>query len=126
MNTAIAASETDSLLSKPGRTANHKDDVSNSPRYVRNILFGSAICCALVIGFSCERSGMYNPKKQLKKLDELTQLSIDSMQGISVPLLGRVREPKHKHGKIKVITDKDVNTEGVYHCTSTLMIMRHW
>ena len=124
MASAMHPSETDCLLPKAEEQQKQHANV-NHTRFI-------AGCCMLfavagAIGLTPNRYWKYNPKSQLNQLNILTQTSLDKMLLNNIPLLGRTRNEqsnRHKHGKMNIITGKDVNPK-VYHCTSTLMIMRH-
>ena len=122
--------ETDSLLPKHDAVPRQQGiNDSSSRRHSKLIACWCLLFAAVVIGLNrnpLDNFGMYNPKTQLNQLNTLTQSSIDKLLGIHMPLLGRVRNDhsRDRHGKMNIITGKDVNPK-VYHCTSTLMIMRH-
>jgi hypothetical protein len=132
---AMQPTESDSLLPKPDGSSREKPPRIGTTRS-RFIFCGSILLSfAAAIGFIFHGHNHYNPKSQLNQLNSLTSASLDSLlldlpdSLHDIPLLQRFFPSKqqkttHEHGKLSIITGKDVNPQ-VYHCTSTLMIMRH-
>jgi hypothetical protein len=128
---AMQPTENDSLIPKPdGASREEPPRIGTS----RPILCGILLAAVATIGFTFHEHNSYNPKSQLNELNSLTSASLDSLLDLpdslrDIPLLKRFftskqEEQKNAHGKLSIITGKDVNPQ-VYHCTSTLMIMRH-
>lgn len=108
--------ETDSLLPTP-RTL-FRDEHSRSIKHHR---FIKGIIAAGALGILCYfiQQQWHRPNKQISKLNELTNSVLAPILESPLPLLGRP-----KQGKMNLLTDQDINPK-IYHCTSTLMIMRH-
>ncbi|KAL3793754.1 hypothetical protein HJC23_013316 [Cyclotella cryptica] len=130
MNSAntMQPTETDSLL--PTSSTASRDGRTPPNRKSWRLLF-CGISAAGVIGFSCNRPlghRGYQPNRQINQLNALTQTSLDAL--LDVPKLGRPNPTSHaqsrkrRHGKMNILTEQDVSPK-VYHCTSTLIIMRH-
>ena len=120
--------ETDSLLPTSSTASRDVRARSNRTRW-RLLFYG--ISAAGVIGLSCHHprgQRGYQPSRQINQLNALTQTSLAAL--LDAPKLGRPNPSSHaqsrkrKHGKMNIMTEQDISSK-VYHCTSTLIIMRH-
>jgi hypothetical protein len=118
--------EIDSLL--PTKSSLRQDQQGSRKPSRLNWLI---ICCGgviVVVALNGCRID-YSAKSQLTQLNTMTHTSLDSILDISLLARLLISQPKqeqekNRHGKMSVITGKDVNPQ-VYHCISSLMIMRH-
>ena len=129
--------ETDQLLPKPltpvsRREVLQKNDDNIIHHTRRRLIAGAAtlalVCTVHSVHRQRGRHINFNPTEQLSALQHLTE---ESLLGRASPTATKIDgvPSRHPKGRVKVISDKrhhhNENGEGIFHCTSRVMIMRH-